>query len=88
MRELYIFGFLAVMVLTTVVLKGIFCFTQCAKPESKEVKLFLEKKKKELSASKSKLVQLEIPMEDIERTSTPVPAEEKKKHWTECQSDV
>ncbi|GIY99582.1 hypothetical protein CEXT_469901 [Caerostris extrusa] len=58
---------------------------------SKGVQRFLEKQKKELSTSKSKLVHMEIPMEDIdiERTSTPVPMDEKKKHLRDAfQSDV
>lgn len=46
-----------------------------------------QRKQKELSSSKSKLMHLEIPMEDIERTSTPLPMEEKL-HWQEYQSDV
>ncbi|CAL1265448.1 unnamed protein product [Larinioides sclopetarius] len=84
--ELYLYGFLGLMVLTTVVLKGIFCWMDCSSAKASEhVSRFIEKQKKELSASKSKLVHMEIPMEDMERTSTPVPMEDKKKQF---QSDV
>lgn len=76
------------MVLAAIILKVIFCWTQCySSSASKDVKKFLEKQKKDLSASKRQLVQLEIPMEDIERTSTPVPKEERKLR-PEHHSDV
>ncbi|KAG8199366.1 hypothetical protein JTE90_011826 [Oedothorax gibbosus] len=83
--ELYLFSFIAVMVLTTIILKSIFCWMHCANQKSAVgVKNFLEKQRKELSASKSKLMHMEIPMGDIERTSTPVPMEEKR-HRTQSE---
>ncbi|GFQ85586.1 hypothetical protein TNCT_381321 [Trichonephila clavata] len=87
--ELYLYSLIGVMILTTVVLKGIFCWMHCSSQKaSKKVVKFLEVQHKTLSTSKSKLVHMEIPMEDMERTSTPVPMEDKKKQRTDFQSDV
>lgn len=80
---------LAVMILTTVIIKGIFCWMHCYKPSPWEKPAFSLKKKREKDPqSGNNVIHMEIPMEDMERTSTPVPSDEKLKPRPDYHSDV
>lgn len=60
-----------------------------SKPCSWESSAFLLRKKKEKDPqSGNNVIHMEIPMEDMERTSTPVPSDEKLKATPDYHSDV